>query len=455
MVEEKKYRGSVSDRLERLPFGSPQRNFLLMVTGGEWAETLMLLGNGVILALVASVLHFSHVLATLVVPTSFFLGEFVGSIFFGWLGDQKGRRTVFLYNLLVFSGGMILAGLMSSAILIAIFVFIGGIGVGGEFPIVDTFTTEMMPGRERGKRLATVYTIAVTAGPLIAFLAYEMKIVAPPFYSWRILFWFMGIIGIAIWAVRTQLRESPRWLEVHGRYEEADEIVKSWEDRIMKEKKISQLPDVKEVTEIQEKKSRYRDIFAPDIRNRTIMMLVFQFFQSGIFYGFTSLAPTFLLFKGITLVHSLEFSFLIYSGFFFGSIFNVFIIDKVERKWGIIASALLAGLFGTLFAVSSNIIAVIIFGFITTFILWNFSNFYHTYQAEIFPTRVRPTAAGTTYSLSRISTSILVPVITAFFLPHGLLASFGIIWVFILIVVVDLALIGPRTSRLRVEKIAE
>ncbi|KAA8921864.1 MFS transporter [Thermoplasma sp.] len=454
MVEEKKYTGSVSDRLERLPFGTPQRNFLLMVTGGEWAETLMLLGNGAILALVASILHFSHVLATLVVPTSFFLGEFVGSIFFGWLGDQRGRRTVFLYNLLVFSGGMILAGLMSSAILIAVFVFIGGIGVGGEFPIVDTFTTEMMPGRERGKRLATVYTIAVTAGPVIAFLVYEMKLVAPPFYSWRIIFWFMGIIGIAIWAVRTRLNESPRWLEVHGKYDEADKIVKNWEDRIMKEKNLAKLPDVREVTDITPKRSRYRDIFSPDIRNRTIMMLIFQFFQSGIFYGFTSLAPLFLLTKGISLVHTLEFTFLIYSGFFFGSIFNVFIIDKVERKWGIITSALLAGVLGTLFAIETNVIAVVILGFIVTFILWNFSNFFHTYQAEIFPTRVRPTAAGTVYSVSRISTSILVPVITAFFLPHGVLASFGIIWVFILIVVVDLALLGPKASRLRVEQIA-
>ncbi|WP_010917165.1 MFS transporter [Thermoplasma volcanium] len=455
MVDEKTYKGSVSDRLERIPFGSPQRNFLLMVTGGEWAETLMLLGNGVILALVASVLHFSHVLATLVVPTAFFLGEFVGSIFFGWLGDQRGRRTVFLYNLLVFSGGMIIAGLMSTAILIAIFVFIGGIGVGGEFPIVDTFTSEMMPGKERGKRLATVYTIAVTAGPVIAFLTYEMKIVAPPYVSWRILFWFMGIVGIAIWAVRTQLRESPRWLEVHGRYKEADAIVKDWEQRVIEEKHLQSLPEPKSETEVSERKSRYKDIFAPDLRRRTIMMLIFQFFQTGIFYGFTSLAPTFLLYKGITLVHSLEFSFIIYSGFFFGSIFNVFIIDKVERKWGIIASAVLAGVFGTLFGIIPNVTATVIFGFITTFVLWNFSNFYHTYQAEIFPTRVRPTAAGTVYSVSRISTSILVPFITAFFLPHGLLASFGLIWVFIAIVVFDLALLGPKTSKLRVEAIAQ
>ncbi len=169
-MQNKPYNGSVSDRLERLPWSGVQRDFLFMVAGGEWVETLMLLGNGAILALMVSVLNFGSVVGTLVIPTAFFLGEFTGSVFFGWLADRKGRKFVFLYNLLVFSTGMIVAGLMSQYILIAMFVFMGGIGVGGEFPLVDSYTTEMMPSKVRGNRLALVYTIAVTAGPLIAFL---------------------------------------------------------------------------------------------------------------------------------------------------------------------------------------------------------------------------------------------------------------------------------------------
>ncbi len=453
-MQNKPYEGSVSDRLERLPFSSVQRDFLLMVAGGEWAETLMLLGNGAVLALAGHALGLTG-LAPVMIATAFFLGEFVGSAFFGWLADRKGRKFVFLYNLLVFSFGMLMAGFMSLPYLIAIFVFIGGIGVGGEFPLVDSFTTEMMPAKVRGNRLALVYTIAVTAGFVIAFLAYEMGIIVPLYYSWRILFWFMAVVGFGVWAVRTRLKESPRWLEVHGEYKKADEITTDWEQRTMKAKHLSELPKPTTNTPIEENRSRYRDMFEPDVRKRSIMMIIFQFFQSGIFYGFTALAPFFLIKKGFNLPTTLGFVFLIFTGFFFGSVFNLFIIDKVERKWGIIGSAVLAGIFGTAFAVATNVYLVVIFGFITTFILWNFSNFFHAYQAEIFPTRIRPTAAGTVYAVSRVSTAILIIFIADIFLPHGVVASFGIIWVFIAIVVLDLWILGPKSSREQVETIAQ
>ena len=55
---------------------------------------------------------------------------------------ERGRKFVFLYNLLVFSFGMLMAGFMSLSYLIAIFVFIGGIGVGGEFPLVDSLPVD-------------------------------------------------------------------------------------------------------------------------------------------------------------------------------------------------------------------------------------------------------------------------------------------------------------------------
>jgi len=447
--------GSIAGRLERIPFSRVHRNFLLMVASGEFVESMMLLGNGAILAIIATVLHLSPTESAYVVPISFFAGEFVGSIVIGYLADRLGRRTMFAFDLLVFALGMIVAGFFSTPIVIAVFLFIAGLGVGGEFPLVDSYTTEIFPSNQRGRRMAIVYTLAVIAAPIIAALAYAVSQPKPGPFSWRILFWIIGVLAIIVWAIRLQMPESPRWYEIKGRIADADRVVSDMEQQAMQQHGLSELPPIPEHIAVKEAKGRWRDLWAADLRGRTIMMLIFQFFQSGVFYGFTSLAPVFLLAKGIDIVHTLLFTMIIYSGFLVGSIVNIFIIDRVERKWGIIVSAILSGVLGTIFVLTPNVIATVILGFLVAFVLWNFSNFYHTYQAEIFPTRVRSMAAGTVYSVSRISTSILVAIISTFFLPLGLLPTYGVIWFFIVVVVAVIWIFGPRTSRRHLEDISQ
>jgi MFS transporter, putative metabolite:H+ symporter len=456
-------RTSVAERLETLPFGRFHRNFLLMVTAGEFVETMMLLGNGVLLALVASTLHFSSAVATWAIPVSFFAGEFVGSIVSGQIADRFGRKAVFNYDLLVFAIGMIAAGFMSSAVLVGIFIFVAGLGVGGEFPVVDAYTTEMFPGKDRGRRMATVYTLAVLAAPLIAALAWAVSHPTAGYYSWRALFWFIGVCGFIVWVIRFRVPESPRWLEAQGRPDEAHAVVNGFSDTAAAPAPVPQSAQIVAASadgasatsnNAHARESMLARIFAPDVRGRTTMMLVFQFFQSGLFYGFTTLAPLFLLHKGISLVHTLLFSMIIYGGFFAGSVFSMYTIDKVERKWGIVATAILSGVFGTAFAEASNVTLTVVLGFLTTFTLWQFSNFLHTYQAEIFPTEVRTTAAGAVYSVSRISTALWVYVIGTVLAPDGILVAFGLIWLFIAIIVVDIGVFGPRSSRLAVEEIA-
>ena len=134
---------NIAGRLERLPYSRFHTKFALMLASGEWAESLMLLGNGAILALVAAFYGITGNLSAFGIPAFFFAGEFIGSILFGRIADTRGRRAVFLVNQLIFGVGMIIAGFMNSWQLIGAFVMIGGIGVGGEFPLVDSYGTEV------------------------------------------------------------------------------------------------------------------------------------------------------------------------------------------------------------------------------------------------------------------------------------------------------------------------
>ena len=451
MTEQDNNSENIAGRLERLPFSRFHVKFALMLTSGEWAESLMLLGNGAILGLVAATFGLTGNLSAYALPAFFFVGEFVGSIFFGRLADTRGRKAVFLVNQLIFGLGMIIAGFMVDWQLVAIFVLIGGIGVGGEFPLVDSYGTEVFTGKNRGAWLALIYTIAVTAAPLIVYITSLTQNAG--YYSFRIPLWFMGATGIVVWMVRFRLKESPRWLANHGKMKEAETMMDHIEAEVRKQTGNKELPPVSDTLEVPVQVSRYKDIFAKDVRKTTIMMAIFMFFQSGIFYGFTTFAPG-LVVVSYPKSDPLGGAAIIFSGFLVGSVFNIFIIDKIERKWGIILFAILGGVFGTFFAVIHGFTEVIIFGFLTAFMLWNFSNFMHQYNAEIFPTRVRTTAAGFVYSISRISTTILVLFIAAFIGAHNAPGIFTFVWILVIIVSLVLVLLGPKSTKRFVEQIA-
>ncbi len=445
---------NIAARLDRLPFTSIHRNFRWLVGAGEFVEAMILIGNGTLIAIMAAVLGLSTLESTYVVPVAFFVGEFFGSGIIGYLADRFGRRTLFAWDLLLFAIAILIAGCLSNPWLIAGFLFLAGLGVGGEFPLIDTYTTELFPGARRGHHMAIVYTISTVGAPVMALLAYAVSHPEPGPWSWRILLWIIGALALVVWFVRLRIPESPRWLAVRGRHAEALAIVTRMEDLARREHHLAELPPAPGGTAVHAQRGAWRELWRRPLRRRTLMMVVFQFFQSGIFYGFASLAPVFLLQKGFTLVHSLLFTMIIFLGFIAGSAASAYFVDRIERKWGIVGSALLAGILGTLFVLSTSTVLVVTLGFLEAFVLWCFSNFYHTYQAEIFPTRVRSMAAGTVYAVSRISTSILVAIIVAVFLPMGLLATYLFVWLFIAIVCIDIGVFGPRTTGQALEHIA-
>ncbi|WP_246271542.1 hypothetical protein [Amycolatopsis acididurans] len=79
----------------------------------------------------------------------------------------------------------------------------------------------------------------------------------------------------------------------------------------------------------------------------------------------------------------------------------------MQRKWLIVGSALGMAGFGLAFGYSTTGVAVSILGFCYTAISNAFSNAFHTYQAELFPTSLRATAAGSAHSLSRLATAAM------------------------------------------------
>jgi putative MFS transporter len=187
--------------------------------------------------------------------------------------------------------------------------------------------------------------------------------------------------------------------------------------------------------------------------SRTVMLVIFQALQTIGFYGFANWAPTFLLKRGVSLLHSLEYTMLIAIVSPVGPLLAAWTSDRMERKWTIVVLALLVAGLGLGFGNSVAPAAVVGFGALLTLANYWFSAAFHAYQAEMFPTRLRATGVGFTYSWSRLSaafTSILIGAV----LVHGVPTVFAMLAVAMILVATVVAVMGPRTNGLVLEEIS-
>jgi putative MFS transporter len=331
--------------------------------------------------------------------------------------------------------------------------FIAGIGVGVELVTIDTYISELVPKHWRGRAFAINQTIQFASVPLIALLAWRLVPIAPlGLDGWR----WVVLIGaggaIVAWWIRLRVPESPRWLVQHGREEEAERVVFGLEERVAFETGAA-LPVPDDLPE-QRDRGGFNEIWRPPYLRRTVMMIVFNLFQTVGFYGFSNWVPTLLISRGIALTSSLRYTFIIAIAAPFGPLLAAGLADKFERKWQIVAAAFGIGLCGILFARMSAVPLLITFGVLLTLSANVLSFTSHAYQAELYPTRIRALAVGFTYSWSRFSV-VFSSFTIAFFLDRfGVPGVFAFIAGSMLIVMLSIGFFGPKTNHLALETIS-
>jgi putative MFS transporter len=186
------------------------------------------------------------------------------------------------------------------------------------------------------------------------------------------------------------------------------------------------------------------------------MLMVFQFFQTFGFYGFAAWVPTLIAQQtGINLGTTLQYAFIIAIANPFGPLLAMSFADKFERKWQLVGAAVCIGVFGVVFSYQSQMELLILFGVLITLSNNVLSYSFHSYQTELFPTRVRARAVGFTYSFSRISTVFASFIIAYFLQLGGTKAVFGLIAFAMAMVVISIGAFGPRTRELELEQISK
>jgi MFS family permease len=166
--------------------------------------------------------------------SAYLTGAVLGAIFFGWLTDRLGRKKLFFITLAVYLVATAATACSWNLWSFALFRFLTGTGIGGEYTAINSAIQELVPARVRGWSDLVIngsFWIGAAIGAAGSIVLLDPSVIEPAI-GWRLAFLMGAMLGLVIFFMRLWLPESPRWLMTHGRVEEAEAIVRGIERRL-------------------------------------------------------------------------------------------------------------------------------------------------------------------------------------------------------------------------------
>ncbi|MFG2888008.1 MFS transporter [Streptomyces sp. NPDC048248] len=164
-------------------------------------------------------------------------GACIGALLFGRLTDRFGRKKLFMVTLGLYIAATVATAFSHEPWYFFLVRFITGMGIGGEYAAINSAIDELIPARNRGQVDLAIngsYWVGAAIGSLAA-LAFLSTSLFDANLGWRLAFGVGGFLGLGIMLVRRHVPESPRWLFIHGREEEAERIVDRIEAEVQEE----------------------------------------------------------------------------------------------------------------------------------------------------------------------------------------------------------------------------
>ena len=350
------------------------------------------------------------------VGTIYLLGEVAGSLVFGNLSDKWGRKNLFMITLAVYLFGGVLTACTAGkgqgwVIFLDATRFIAGFGIGGEYAAINSAIDEIIPSRYRG-RVDIGINGTYWGGALIATVLSVLIVKhLPVSYNWRLAFLFGPILGVMILFLRRHLPESPRWLLMHGRVDEAEAATRQIEQYVVEAG--GEVADVRQSQAIEVRPADdigvlalARTLFAT-YPTRSILgaslMICQSFLYNAIFFTYALvLTKVYHVSSGNTAYYFMIFA----AGNLLGPLFLGKLFDTVGRRKMIAGTYLLSGL---LLIVSASLFQAGALNATTQTICWCVIFFFASAGAsaayltvsEIFPVEVRAKAISVFFCIAQ------------------------------------------------------
>jgi MFS family permease len=230
--------------------------------------------------------------------TAYLVGAVTGALVFGKLTDMLGRKRLFMITLLVYLVATVATAFSMNFIWFAVCRVVTGAGIGGEYAAINSAIDELIPARVRGHvdlAINGTWWVGTIIGSLATAFLLNPSLI-PIDLGWRLTFALGAVLGGAILLVRRFVPESPRWLMMHGRFEEADKIVDEIEAEVRKEHHGKELPEPGEPISIRPRGA---------VSFGEIVSTMFKKYPKRAFLGFSLMVGQAFLYNAIFFTYAL------------------------------------------------------------------------------------------------------------------------------------------------------
>ncbi|HEU4803706.1 MAG TPA: MFS transporter [Solirubrobacterales bacterium] len=348
-------------------------------------------------------------------------GACLGALFFGQLTDRFGRKKLFLLTLVVYLTATVATAFSFAPWFFLLARFFTGAGIGGEYAAINSAIDELIPARARGRIDLIIngsYWLGAAGGALLSLIFLDKAIFAAD-VGWRVAFGMGAILGLGILFVRRHVPESPRWLFIHGREEEAEEIVDSIEKEVEEETgEDLDKPEGDPIEVRQRRRIPFREIARTAFRvypKRSVLGLSLFVGQAFLYNAVTfTLGLTLTTYLGVASNKVGIFYAVFAAGNFLGPLLLGRLFDTVGRRPMIAGTYLISAVLLVIVAILFNNEAFSDWGFIAALGVTFFfasagaSSAYLT-VSEIFPMEVRALAIAFYYAIGTAIGGIVGP----------------------------------------------